>query len=172
VDDTAARRDFEQFARAHWATLMSIGVAVSGSRTEAEDLVQTALTNAWVRWSRIAPEQALAYLRRSIVNANVSRWRRQRGSEVTVADTPELASGSAAGDPAADAIDARHSLAPLLRALPVRQRAVLVLRYLCDLSDEDIATTLGISSGTVRSQAFRGLASLRDAAATTQGAFR
>lgn len=172
MDDTAARRDFEQFAREHWATLMSIGVTVSGSRTEAEDLVQTALTNAWARWSRIRPEQALAYLRRSIVNANVSRWRRLRGSEVTVGVPPEPATAFAMTDPAADPVDARHSLVPLLRNLPVRQRAVLVLRYLCDLPDEDIATTLGISPGTVRSQAFRGLASLRDATATTQGAFR
>ena len=60
-----------------------------------------------------------------------------------------------------DAVDDRHSLLPVLRELPARQRAVLVLRYLCDLADEDVAATLGISTGTVRSQAARGLATLR-----------
>jgi len=166
VDDTLARGEFSDFARAHWATLMSIGVAVSGSRHEAEDLVQSALTNAWLRWPGIRPEQALAYVRRSIVNANVSRWRRHRGIELTVAEPPEPLPAALA----VDGVDARQSLLPALRRLPARQRAVLVLRYLCDLPDEEIADTLGISAGTVRSQAFRGLAALRAAHPELQGA--
>lgn len=158
MDDTASRRDFEAFVREHWSTLMSIGAVVSGSRSEAEDLVQTALTNVYPKWRRIRREQALAYLRRSILNANVSRWRRQRGSELSVAVLPVTASADQS-----DAVDERESVLPMLRGLPPGQRAVLVLRYLCDLPDQEIAATLRISVGTVRSQASRGLATLRAA---------
>jgi RNA polymerase sigma-70 factor (sigma-E family) len=167
VDDATVRRDFEEFARDHWATLMSIAVAVSGSRPEAEDLVQTALTNAFVRWRKIRRDCALAYLRRCILNANVSRWRRHRGIELSVAEPPEPTFPDRR--PATTDIDERESLLPTLRALPVRQRAVLVLRYLCDLPDDEIAETLGISVGTVRSQACRGLAALRAADLRPQG---
>ena len=160
MNDAALRSDFEAFARENWSTLMSIGLAVSDSKAEAEDLVQTALTNAFVRWRRIRRDQALAYLRRSILNANVSRWRRQRGAELTMADVPEAQTRRCAHE----GVDDRQTLLPLLRALPPRQRAVLVLRYLCDLPDTEIAGTLGISPATVRSQAFRGLAALRSLA--------
>jgi RNA polymerase sigma-70 factor (sigma-E family) len=155
VDEATARRDFEQFVREHWTALMRIGVAVSGSRTDAEDLVQTALANTYPRWRRINRPEALAYLRRAILNAHISRWRRHRGGELTVAEPPEP------GPVPDNQIDERLSLLPLLRRLPNRQRAVLVLRYLCDLPDREIAATLGISQGTVRSQAARGLATLR-----------
>lgn len=165
MDDAAVRTDFESFTREHWSALMSIGVAVSGSRVEAEDLVQTALTNAYARWTRIRRTDALAYLRRSIVNANVSRWRRHRGGELSVAYLPD-AHGA---DDDTDGVDERHALLPLLRTLPPRQRAVLVLRYLCDMSDADVAETLDISLGTVRSQAFRGLAALRAQAGHDSG---
>lgn len=154
--DDGVRRDFEAFVREHWSALMSIGVAVCGSRAEAEDLVQTALTSAYPKWRRIRREQALGYLRRSILNANISRWRRHRGGEVALIEPPEARS-------ATDDVDERESLLPLLRALPSGQRAVLVLRYLCDLPDAEIAATLCISTATVRSQAFRGLATLRSA---------
>jgi RNA polymerase sigma-70 factor (sigma-E family) len=169
VNDPTLRRDFEEFAREHWSTLMSIGVAVAGSRAEAEDLVQTALTNAYVRWRRIRRDKALAYLRRCILNANVSRWRRDRGGELSCADVPEP-TFARFPEGGTDEIDERESLLPLLRQLPARQRAVLVLRYLCDLPDDEIAETLGIAIGTVRSQAFRGLAALRAADLRPQGA--
>lgn len=166
MNDAAVRADFEAFAREHWSTLMSIAVAIAGSRVEAEDLLQTALTNAFVRWHRIRRDQALAYLRRSILNANVSRWRRNRNTEFSVADLPERAAADSAG---LQGVDDRAGLLPLLRALPARQRAVLVLRYLCDLSDAEIAETLDIAPGTVRSQALRGLAALRAHHCETQG---
>jgi RNA polymerase sigma-70 factor (sigma-E family) len=171
LDDATLRRDFEEFAREHWATLMSIAVTVSASRPEAEDLLQTALTNAFLRWRRIRRESALAYLRRCILNANVSRWRRHRGNELSLAELPEPAFPDFPRSATAE-VDERESLLPALRQLPARQRAVLVLRYLCDLPDDEIAETLGISLGTVRSQAFRGLAALRAADLRPQGATR
>jgi RNA polymerase sigma-70 factor (sigma-E family) len=163
ANDLAARQDFEAFVREHWSALMTIGVAVSGSRTEAEDLVQTALANAYPRWRRIRRPEALAYLRRSILNAHISRWRRHRGGELTVAEPPEAASAA----PAEGGVDDRLTVLPMLRDLPTRQRAVLVLRYLCDLPDHEIAATLGISAGTVRSQAARALTTLRTRALET-----
>lgn len=169
--DTARREQFADFVHANFSSLMTIAVAVSGSRVEAEDLVQTALTNAYPRWHRIRPDQAVAYLRRSIVNAHVSRWRRHRGAEVTVAEPPEgssPASGRYAQYAGTQGVDDRLTLVPLVRALPPRQRAVIVLRYLCDLGDREIAQTLGISEGTVRSQANRALATLRATRADPQ----
>ena len=104
------------------------------------------------------PDQALAYLRRAILNGNVSRWRRHRGAELVVAEPPEQPYRAGLS-----AVDDRLTLLPLVRDLPPKQRAVLVLRYLCDLGDAEIAETLGIGTSTVRTQAMRALASLRAA---------
>ena len=156
MTDADQQREFTDFVRMHWSQLMTVAVAVSGSRNEAEDLVQTALTNTYARWHKVREGEALAYLRRSIANAHISRWRRHRGAELFVADPPE-----STGVADTYAVDDRLYLMPILHALPQRQRAVLVLRYLCDLADNDIAATLGTSASTVRSQAARGLATLR-----------
>jgi RNA polymerase sigma-70 factor (sigma-E family) len=157
MTDADRQAEFTSFVRTHWTQLMTIAVAVSGSRHEAEDLVQTALANTYARWAKVREGEALAYLRRSIANAHVSRWRRHRGREVILGELPD----SGATDRGVVATDDRLTLVPLLRGLPHRQRSVLVLRYLCDLSDDDVAATLGTSAGTVRSQAARGLSSLR-----------
>lgn len=77
---------FAEFVHTHWAQLMRVAVAVSGSRVDAEDLVQSVLTRAYPRWDKIDPDRALAYLRRSIVNTDVSWWRRHRGAELTMID--------------------------------------------------------------------------------------
>ncbi|HZE47940.1 MAG TPA: SigE family RNA polymerase sigma factor [Jatrophihabitantaceae bacterium] len=157
MTEAERQAEFTSFVQTHWTQLMTIAVAVSGSRHEAEDLVQTALTNTYGRWPKIREGEALAYLRRSITNAHISRWRRHRGGELILAEPPD----AGAVDRAASAVDDRRTLVPLLRELPHRQRSVLVLRYLCDLTDDDVAATLGTSTGTVRSQAARGLATLR-----------
>ena len=155
-EETTVR--FTRFVEDHWSALIAIGIAVSGSRQEAEDLVQNALAGAYPRWDTLRPDDALAYLRRSIVNGNVSRWRRHRRL-VAVADVPDRPS-----DDGTASTETHLTLMPLVRGLPPRQRAVVVLRYLCDLSDHDIAQTLGIAAGTVRSQALRALTALRAAA--------
>lgn len=158
MTDPGQQREFADFVRTHWSQLMSIAVAVSGSRHEAEDLVQTALTNTYARWHKIRADDAVAYLRRSIANAHISRWRRHHGAELSVSEPPDLAGRSVE----TSTVEDRLTLVPMLRTLPPRQRAVLVLRYLCDLSDDDVAATLGPSASTVRSQAARGLATLRE----------
>jgi RNA polymerase sigma-70 factor (sigma-E family) len=158
VSDTATSDDFADFVRVNWTTLMRVGIALTGSRVDAEDLVQGALTAAYPRWNRIRPEQALAYVRRAMFNGNVSRWRRHRGAELFMAEPPERATGSSTHE-----VDDRLALLPLVRELPPKQRAVLVLRYLCDLGDAEVAETLGISTNTVRTQAMRALAAVRAA---------
>lgn len=156
MNDAPGTHDFAAFVGENWSSLMSIGVAISGSRHDAEDLVQAALTATYARWHTIREDEALAYLRRAILNSHISRWRRDRGAEVSVDEPPTRAARDAMA-----AVDERLNLMPSLRALPPRQRAVIVLRYLCDLSDQDIATTLQTTTSTVRSQAVRALANLR-----------
>lgn len=141
----------------NWAELMQIAVAVSGSRFDAEDLVQGVLTKVYMKWSQIRPEQAMVYLRRGIVNAHISTWRRARRREVLTDAIPDR-SGV---DWTVDA-DTRVVTLELIRRLPRRQRAVILLRYVSGLSPDAIATSLGIAESTVRSQTTRALATLRD----------
>jgi RNA polymerase sigma-70 factor (sigma-E family) len=151
--------DFEEFARARLPELMAIAVAVSRNPHDAEDLVQAALAAAFQRWQTLRPDTATAYLRRCIVNGHISGWRRTRGRVVLDSRPPERASHS--GE--IERTEARIDLVSQLRTLAPRQRSVLVLRYLCDLPDAEVAATLGISAGAVRSHAHRGLAALRAA---------
>jgi RNA polymerase sigma-70 factor (sigma-E family) len=151
---------FEDFVRARSATLFRTAMLLTGqNRSEAEDLLQGALERAYRRWGRICrsgdPER---YVRRSLANASTDRWRRlgRRGER----SLPANASGPVTGDHAAEVAD-RDFLLRALAGLPPRQRAVLVLRYYCDLPETEIADALGCTAGTVKSQASRGLARLR-----------
>lgn len=152
--------EFEDFVTSRAEALLRFAVACCGDRGRAEDLVQAALIKAYPRWSRVSrmgyPE---AYLRTIIVRDHL-HWGRRRSS----AELPaELADEDLPRD--AD-IAQRHAdrdaVWRLLQRLPPRQRAVLVLRYYEDLPDTEIARTLGCRESTVRSQAARALAFLRD----------
>jgi RNA polymerase sigma factor (sigma-70 family) len=112
----------------------------------------------YLRWARIdgSPE---AYARRALVHASVNRWRgRRRRPELPLLDSDPPLSG---GDDAAT-VDLRDALVRALLTLPPRQRAVLVLRYLDDLPETEVAVALGCSVGTVKSQASRALTRLRE----------
>jgi len=152
---------FEEFVVGSSARLFTLArLLTSGHRAEAEDLLQGAFERAYRRWGRISrrgdPER---YVRQMLVNASVDRWRRLRRH-------PETGLAVAGADPgAADATAAvadRDLLLRGLAALAPRQRAVLVLRYFEDLSEAQTAATLCCSVGTVKSQAARGLARLRE----------
>jgi RNA polymerase sigma-70 factor (sigma-E family) len=149
---------FEEFVTARGAALLRFALMLTGDRHQAEDLVQSVLAKAYVRWARVAgmsrPE---AYLKRVLVNENLRWWRRLSSRELPVAAP---ADGAADGDDAGSHA-ARDAAWALLRRLPRRQRAVLVLRYYEDLSDTQIAEVLGCAPATVRSQATRALATLR-----------
>jgi RNA polymerase sigma-70 factor (sigma-E family) len=152
---------FEDFVAGSSARLFTMArLLAGGNRTEAEDLLQGAYERAYRRWGRISsradPER---YVRQTLVNASVDRWRRLRRH-------PEMPLTFTGADPravdTAAAVADRDLLLRALAGLPPRQRAVLVLRYFEDLSEAQTASMLGCSVGTVKSQAARGLARLRD----------
>lgn len=137
---------------------------VGGDRALAEDLLQQALVGLYAGWGGMRePAAAESYVRTTLARSAVS-WRRSRGrkTETLMADVPTP--GSTDGFAG---IDERHTLLPLLRSLPARQRAVVVLRYYEDLSEEQIASVLGCSRGAVKSHASRALSTLRKAFSDT-----
>ncbi|SBT47112.1 SigE family RNA polymerase sigma factor [Micromonospora auratinigra] len=149
---------FEEFVTARGGTLLRFALMLTGDRHQAEDLVQSVLAKAYVRWARVAAmAQPEAYLKQVLVNENLRWWRRRSSRETPVA---EPADGPAGSD-GPGAYAAREAAWALLGRLPRRQRAVLVLRYYEDLADTQIAEILGCTPGTVRSQAARALATLR-----------
>ena len=155
-----ARREFAEFAAARGSALIRVAYVLTGEQHAAEDLLQTALTRAAARWGRIhtAPE---AYVRQIMYREQVSSWRRRaRRREACMANVPDRA--AAAPDISAET---RLSLHQAVLALPPGKRAVLVLRYFEDLPEAQVASILGCSVGTVRSQTHKAVTQLRAALA-------
>ena len=148
--------EFEEFVVAALPGLLRFGVVLTGSRDRADDLVQTALVKTMRRWRAIEHDQPVAYVRRAMVNAHLSGWRRSR-RETGMPDAFDVAAGT---DDTAS-YDDQDQLARALAVLPPRQRAVIVLRYYAGFSEAEIAETLGCASGTVKSQASKALHRLR-----------
>lgn len=148
--------DFAEFVEANMPGLLRYGHALTGNPHDAADLVQTVLEKVGSRWTRIQRKASdpAAYVRRSMANAHVSNWRRTR-RESLVADAGE---SRPVTEP--DRFD-NEPLWQALRNLPPRQRAVVVLRYYEELSEAEIADSLGISPGTVKSQASKALRAMR-----------
>ncbi|MER7001460.1 SigE family RNA polymerase sigma factor [Dactylosporangium sp. NPDC000555] len=146
---------FEDFVRARHVALLRFAHVLSGDRHAAEDLVQDALIRAGTSWRRIRKhDDPEGYVRRIIVNCHLNGLRRGK-RERLVSEPP---------DRPAPAADERHdTLWELLATLPRQQRATLVLRYYADMSEAEIADTLGCAVGTVKSNAARALAKLRGA---------
>jgi RNA polymerase sigma-70 factor (sigma-E family) len=155
--NTGETEDFGEFVRAVLPGLLRYGHALTGNPHDAADLVQGVLERIGARWTSVLHRTGdpVAYARRAMANAHVSRWRRTR-RENLVAQLPEDTSVVWQPDRFGD-----EPLWQALRALPPRQRAVMVLRYYEDLSEAEIASTLGITKGTVKSQANKAMASLR-----------
>lgn len=155
--DTEVERDFVTFVEARADSLLHAAIAITGHRQQAEDLLQTVLTKAVRHWGRIQgrPE---AYLRKAMYYQQVSWWRQGAGSREICTDrlidhaTPHCEISQ---------IDLGIALRGALRRLPPRHRAVLVLRYLDDLPDAEIAEILGCRPSTVRSLTARALGRLR-----------
>ncbi|WP_121252805.1 SigE family RNA polymerase sigma factor [Nocardioides ferulae] len=147
------QRGFEQYVAARMPALLRTAYLLTGGHHDAEDLVQVALLKVVPKWRRIADDPD-AYVRRVLVNENVSRWRGRRWREVHTDRVPERAADT---EPTDDRLVLRQALA----GLAPRQRAVIVLRYFDDLTERETASVLGISVGTVKSQARDGLARLR-----------
>lgn len=155
---TGARMDpsFADWVAARGPTLSRFALLVTGSRSAGDDALQEALTRAYPRWSRICgADDPEAYVRRMILNAHISWWRRTR-QEHPVAD---VSPGTSAGD---DPVDG-DQLWRLCLALPKRQRAAIVLRYYEGLSYAEVAAVLDVAEVTARTQTHRALAALRAA---------
>jgi RNA polymerase sigma-70 factor (sigma-E family) len=153
--DAESEREFLDFVEARTAVLFRAAYGLAGQQQAAEDLLQTALERLATRWHRVQDPEA--YARRIIYHEYLSWWRRWRRRELPVAD---IADRPSADDPAGTVV-LRNSLRAALDKLGPRQRAVLVLRYLEDRSEQEVAEILGCSVKTVSSQATRGLARLR-----------
>lgn len=150
--------DFDAWVAARSSSLMRFAYLVTGSQSAAEDALQSALTSACERWSRIgAVDDPDAYVRRMVANAHVSWWRRVRRRESPLA---EVAPAGQVDDPA-EAVSREDVVWRLCRTLPARQRACVVLRFYDDLSYAEIARLLDCAEATARSSVHRALAAMR-----------
>lgn len=153
-----AEEEFTQFVTERTHALFRVAYALTGNQHAAEDLLQNALAKAFAKWSRISTD-AEGYVKRIIYRDFISLWRwRSRRPETVMATPPEQSAVDSS-----DHTILRLVLRDALRQLPPRQRAVIVLRYLDDLGEKEVAEVLGCSPGTVASQASRALARLRGA---------
>jgi RNA polymerase sigma-70 factor, ECF subfamily len=149
-----ARRSFEAFFRSESGRLGKAMYLLTGSRAEAEDLVQEAMARALVRWDRVgAMESPAAYVYR--VALNLSRRRRRRRPDT------DAGSGAPASDPAVVA-ESRAEVLAALQAVSPEQREALVLVEWLGLSPQEAGTVLGIEAASVRSRIHRARAVLRD----------
>lgn len=149
--------EFREFVAARSAALLRTAYLLAGDWGTAEDLLQTALTKTYLAWKRLGELEAVEpYARRVLVNTATSWWRRRWHGERPTEVLPE----PAAPDEIEKQLE-RDALWRHVRALPVRQRAVLVLRFYEDLSEAQTAAMLNIAPGTVKSQTFRALNTLR-----------
>ncbi|MBO3085964.1 SigE family RNA polymerase sigma factor [Cellulomonas sp. zg-ZUI188] len=155
--------EFSAFMLESQPVLWRMAWLLTGDVHRCEDLVQQALVRTYVAWPRARATDPLAYARRTLTNLRIDTWRRHR-REVLVAPEhllPGLEVSSAQRHAERDV------LVRALMQLSPRRRRVVVLRYLMDLSEREVADDLDISVGTVKSTASRGLDQLRTLLATT-----
>jgi RNA polymerase sigma-70 factor (sigma-E family) len=156
--------DFDEFLAGNLEQLLRTAYVITWDVGEAEDLVQDCLLKVARRWPRVRRmAQPRAYVRRILVNLALddAPGRARRRGELDGVSV-------SADEPACDllvGLETRAELLDALARLTPRQRAVLVLRYFNDLTEAQTAEVLGCSSGTVKSNASRGLARLREALA-------
>lgn len=151
----------------HGVELLRFAYLLCGDRHAAEDLLQDVALQLHRRFpAGFTVDNPAAYARRALINTNISRARRLSSTEIAVAFVPERVD---TGGPGPGEAGERDELWQALRRLPARQRAVLVLRFYADATDDDIAAALGCRRGTVRSLASRGLAALRSDPTITDG---
>lgn len=154
--EAASRLDFDEFYSCSAARLIRHGYALTGDMTEAQDIAQEAFARAWQRWAMVrACDSPEAWVRRVATNLAASRWRRIRVARAAAARTAEQHTPEVSTDTVA--------LVNGLRTLPERQRTVLVLHYMCDLTIDQIAAELGCPAGSVKSWLSRGRTALAEA---------
>lgn len=166
-----AETTLEELYAAHWRGLVRLAVLLLRDQATAEEVVQDAFVAMHGRWRSLRdPDKALAYLRQAVLNRSRSALRHRGVVERYLARQSPASQPTTAesADAPALARDRREAVLDALRTLPTRQREVLVLRYYLELSEAEIAHTLGISRGSVKAHASRGAESLRRLLTTQQ----
>ncbi len=154
--DVQAEQDFADYVRGRGPSLQRLAYSLVGDWHRADDVLQAALVRLYRAWPRVSGYEALdAYSRRIVTNEANRWWRRPARREELSAD---VTIGHADG---LGAVDARDELWRLLMTLPKRQRAVVVLRYIEDLSEQETARVLDCTVGTVKSSTSKAMARLR-----------
>lgn len=150
-------REFSAFAEQAGPVLGRMAWLLCGDVHRAEELVQQTLIRTYMAWSRARQTDPIAYARRTLANLRIDAWRKVRHERLTapeaLPDHPTPSVVVAHGE--------RDALVRGLLRLPLRRRQVLVLRYLMDMSEREVAADLDISLGTVKSTAARALSQLR-----------
>lgn len=149
----SAREQFDDFVAARYHALLRTARMLVANPADAEDLVQESLARCVPHWSKIA-DKPEAYVRTTMVRANISRWRRQKMAEIPTEFVPETSVTSPDVEGSDELLRALAQLAP-------RQRAAVVLRHVEDRSERETAELMGCSVGAVKSQTAAGLAKLR-----------
>lgn len=158
-------REFCEFMHARWPIMVRLAYGLTGDLGHAEDVAQSAFERAYASWPRVRrsgnPE---AYVRRIVINENRNRFRKHRVPERLTESPPEYGTADATRES-----DERSALIAALQRLGPRQRAVIVLRFWMDMTEPEAAAVLNCSVGTVKSQASRALATLRQSAELVDG---
>jgi RNA polymerase sigma-70 factor (sigma-E family) len=145
----------------HYRQLVRLAALLLHDRAVAEEVTQDAYVALHTSWRRLRdPDKALAYLRASVVNRSRSALRRRGVADRYTASAPPPATAPSAEAGALGSLEHQQVIAAL-RRLPTRQREVIVLRYYAELSEAEIADTIGVSRGAVKSHASRGMSALR-----------
>jgi RNA polymerase sigma-70 factor (sigma-E family) len=149
--------EFEDYVRTRQDALLRSARRLVPDPIDAQDLVQTALVRTYPRWEGIADKAlADAYMRRVMINTRTEWWRNRKLEEVPSAELPE-----ASIDDGAEQRADREMLRDAMRVLAPKQRQVVMMRHYSQLTTEETARALGMSTGTVKSTLHRALARLR-----------
>ncbi|NGO78948.1 SigE family RNA polymerase sigma factor [Streptomyces sp. YC504] len=161
---TQAARAYPSFAsyvQARQPVLLRTARSLTSNPSDAEDLLQTALTKTYVAWERIEDHRALdGYVRRALLNTRTSQWRKRKVDEFACDELPEPDPVPVADPAEQQAL--KDAMWRAIMKLPDRQRSMVVLRYYEDLSEAQTAEVLGVSIGTVKSAVSRALGKLRE----------
>jgi RNA polymerase sigma-70 factor (sigma-E family) len=165
VRPSKAERDtsFAAFMGEAGPALLRTAWFLTGDTERARELTQAAFVKTYVVWHKIDQDRALSYTRRCLVNHKIDVWRatRHEVAEDFTSSGLEHGSASPSNERAVTVVDDRDDLVRRLSLLPEQQRKIVVMRYYADQSEAAVAEALGISIGTVKSAAARGLISLR-----------
>jgi RNA polymerase sigma-70 factor (sigma-E family) len=145
----------------HAVGLIRLAVVMLGDRAVAEEVVQEAFFGLYQNWDRLAdPGKALAYARSAVLNRCRSALRRRGRWQGRLVAVPQAWETAESAESSVLASEEHRTVLAALRRLPARQREALVLRFYLELGEAEIAESMGISAGTVKSTTSRALAAL------------